>query len=194
MKKKILFSILILIGIGKGVCIAQDTPKEELYAKNYALALQTSVKEAMNLSTEQCLAIQIQKHELDSLLKEKPDYDYWKHERTHLLEILDEKQYDIFLGFKNIWYAYADARKAWKNIRERDLANGLDSIQVIKEIVDYKLERLKLFDRYAYDDRTKYDELARELYNNFCPNVLRMINEVIAVEQKEKTYQGNITH
>lgn len=194
MKKKFLFSMLILIGVGKGVCSAQSNPERRLVAKNYALALQPSVREAMNLSLEQILAIQAQKYELDSILKENSNYDYWKHERTQLQEILNEKQYDVFLGFKNIWYAYADAQKAWKNMRKRNLTNGLDSVQVIQEIVDYRLERLKLFDRYAYDDRDRYDELAAELYNNFCPNALRMINEVLAVEQKEKTYQGNITH
>lgn len=193
MKKNVLFAALLFINAAGGMCKAQDSPSKELYSQNYELALQPSVQNAMKLDSSQVLAIQIQKQELDSILKVKQDYDYWQHERTHLQTILSEKQYDIFLSFKNIWHAYADARKSWANIRKRNLAAGLDSAQVIQEITDYRLERLKLFDRYAYDDRAKYDRLASDLYNNFCPNALRMINEIIAVEQKEKSYQGNIT-
>ena len=195
MKKSFFIAALVLIGgcccFG---CLAQEPPaKNKSRITNYHLALYLAAQKKYELTQEQNDALYVQLYQLDSILNKNPNYDHCEHERTHLQKILNEKQYDIFLGYKNISYALSDAQKAWKILKDRNLTEGYDSTEVVGTITDYRLERLKLFDRYAYDDRTKYDELAGELYRNFCPNALRLVNQIIDVEEKEKSYQGNIS-
>ena len=194
--KKVILSVCVLLAIvwESPLCMAQTVPgtTQKVCAKNYRLALVTKVQKAMSLTFEQYTAIKKKKKELDSILVVNPNFDYWKHERENLQQILNEKQFDIFLNFKNAWTACKEARGAWNELKERGLTEGYDSVRVVREIADYRLERLKLYDRYAYSDRQRYNELAAELYRNFCPNALRKLNGIWAVETKEKAYQGNI--
>ena len=75
-------------------------------------------------------------------------------------------------------------------MKKQDSNAGMDSAQVVRDVTNYHVERSKLFDMYAYDDREKYNLLAGELYRNYCPVAVRRVNEAI---NREKNYQGSYT-
>lgn len=159
------------------------------YSKNYDLALKHWKN--LELSISQIDSIIIYGKELKSYLTRNPDYDFWKHERTHLQSLLTESQYDRFLTQKHRSSAYRSAQGNWKILKEHGLVAGMDSVRVIREATNFYLERSKLFDLYFYDDREKYMTLSAELYRNFCPVAVRRANEITSNKNTSKNYQGS---
>ena len=159
------------------------------FSKNYDLALKNW--RSLKLSDSQIDSIIIYGKEIKSYLARNPGYDYWKHERTHLRSLLTESQYDRFLTRKHQPSAYRSAQNNWRILKEHNLVAGMDSVRVVREVTNYHLERSKLFDLYAYDDREKYMILSAELYRNFCPVAVRRANEVTSNKNTSKNYQGS---
>lgn len=159
------------------------------FSKNYDLALKHW--RTLELSDSQIDSITIYGKELKGYLTRNPDYDHWKHERTHLRSLLTEKQYDRFLTHKHQPSAYRSAQNNWKILKEHNLVADMDSAQVIREATNFHLERSKLFDLYAYDDREKHMILTAELYRNFCPAAVRRANEITSNKNTTKSYQGS---
>lgn len=161
------------------------------FSKNYDLALKCW--KSLELSNSQIDSIIIYGKEVKSYLTRNPDYDYWKHERTHLRSLLTETQYDRFLTQKHQFSAYRSAQSNWRILKEHDLVADMDSVRVIREATNFHLERSKLYDLYAYDDREKYMILSAELYRNFCPAAVRRANEITNNKSTSKNYQGSYT-
>ena len=159
------------------------------YSRNYDLVLKSWKR--LDLNDQQIDSILAYGKELKSFLTRNEHYDFWKHERTHRRNILTENQYDIFLTLKHQPKSTQSAYYYWGVLKEKKLAAGMDSISTIREITNYYIERNKLFDLYAYEDREKYKALFAELYRNFCPVAVRRVNEVLNAEKNtQKIYQG----
>ncbi|WP_370866073.1 hypothetical protein [Bacteroides nordii] len=157
-------------------------------SKNYDIVLKYRLP--LQLTDSQTDSIVDCGKELKKYMIRNTNYDHWKHERTNLRKILSEKQYDMFLTFKHWSRSYQAGLYYWDALKKQDSNAGMDSAQVVRDVTNYHVERSKLFDMYAYDDREKYNLLARELYRNYCPVAVRRVNEAI---NREKNYQGSYT-
>lgn len=159
------------------------------FSKNYDLVLRSS--RALGLNEAQTDSIFCKGEEVRAYLSRNANYDFWKHERTHLKNILTIDQYDRFLTLKHLPKARQSAEDCWDKLKEFNAESGLDSIVVIRQVTAYHLERSKLFDLYAYDDSAQYNTLAAELYCSFCPPAVRRVNEMMNNKNSQKTYQGS---
>ena len=157
-------------------------------SKNYDIVLKYRLP--LQLTDSQTDSIVDCGKELKKYMIRNTNYDHWKHERTNLRKILSEKQYDMFLTFKHWSRSYQAGLYYWDALKKQDSNAGMDSAQVVRDVTNYHVERSKLFDMYAYDDREKYNLLAGELYRNYCPVAVRRVNEAI---NREKNYQGSYT-
>lgn len=180
----------------KGVCLSKYAVRKREFllshphlSKNYDLALESF--KALGLSSGQIDSIFDKGKELRAYLSRNANYDYWKHERTHLRSILTNDQYDYFLTLKHLPKARQSAEHCWSQLKAFRAESDLDSLAVIRQVTEYHVERSKLFDLYAYENREQYNQLAAELYRSFCPPAMRRVNELTNNKNKQKTYQGS---
>lgn len=131
-------------------------------------------KKYFNLSDAQVDSLAKKAFELDKTRKEYNEksgfnrFNTTEYEITHLKQILTEDQFNKFLIIKNKQKAKNVALRYWQEIRMRNIDQGLDSAQTVRQMENYELAKYVAREQNA-GDVIKQEENLKAIKQNEPP-------------------------
>ncbi|MEO6524616.1 MAG: hypothetical protein ABIN91_23225 [Mucilaginibacter sp.] len=93
-------------------------------------------------------------------------------EVKNLLKVLSPRQYDFYLYYKVGDRARTQAYKDWEKLKEMKLTEGLDSIKVNKEILEYE-HRLYVAKERVFNEKSRENSFRLQQIENSKPSILQ---------------------
>lgn len=106
------------------------------------------LKNELSLTQVQVDSLKYHVERLKEIMKANSDYYPKDYEREVLPRILSDVQYTSMLVSLNKAAALRNAKSDWKELKQRALLPGADSIKIVSDIITYNIYRSVMKDRY----------------------------------------------
>ena len=120
----------------------------EQSASNSKFAAAVRLKNELSLTQVQVDSLMYHANRLKKLKVSNTDFSPKDYEREVLPRILNDAQYTSLLVNLNKVTALKDAKKDWKELKQRALLPGADSAKVVGDLSTYNIYRSVMKDRY----------------------------------------------
>jgi hypothetical protein len=168
--------------------ISTVTMKQESKGASHDLQLVLEYRTKLRLSNEQVDSIVAGAQGVNDLQNQgiiTPEKrNSWEYERKYIMSTLKEDQVSDFITIRNSVYARNYANDVWKDLKKYNIASDYDSIQVLKEVYNYNINKEKI--KYIYkDEPDKLKEMNDFLFRSSYPKAIKQLN----VEKRKNNNQ-----